>query len=652
MTRTLWQVACFAVAWLCLCAAQAREPVDLDTFLRDDTFETLKISPDGKHYAATVQAEDRMQLLVLERDGGKIVTTAAGRKHSAIADFWWVGDDRIVLSTGETEGSRDEAWLTGELYGFKIGDTRSKMLFGDTAAHGRAMRIGESRYRQMASLIDTLPDDPEHVLIRTWSAQETPVTRVFRMDVQTGGLKTVAEAPLRRSSFTIDGKGVVRFAHGADDHNVRKLYYRASNADDWSLVNDEAVSGRLMTPLGFSADGGIAYLEVTQPAGPNTIEAWDPQTRERQLVLRDPVVDPLNILYDNDGRTPIGARYMSGGMQLRFFDENAPIARVYRALEKAARGSAVSISSFTSDNRHAMVRVWSDRDPGAYLLADFANPGLSPVFTRMAWLKRAQIAPTRAVDLAARDGVALHGYLTTPTGAGSARLPTVVMPHGGPFGVFDRWDFDDETQLLAAAGYAVLRVNFRGSGNYGQKFEHSGAREWGGTMQDDVTDATRWLIEQKIADPEKICIYGASYGAYAALMGAAREPALYACAAGYVGVYDLPQMQRDDKRYADWLGNWNSDWIGDRKSLAARSPVNLADRIKVPVFLAAGGQDTIAPIAHTRGMEKALRKHGVAVETLYYDSESHGFVTRPHREAYYRQLLAFLARHLGGVTAR
>jgi dipeptidyl aminopeptidase/acylaminoacyl peptidase len=526
------------------------------------------------------------------------------------------------------------------------------VLFGDASAQGQSTRIGESEYRQMAALIDTLPDDPDNVLIRTWSAEETPRTRVFRMNVQTGGLKTVAEAPLRRSVFTVDGKGVVRFANGADDRNVSKLYYRDSDVDDWSLVNDEAVSGRLMTSLGFSADGSIAYLEVTQPDGPNTIEAWDPRTRERKLVLRDPDVDPLNVLYDSDGRTPIGARYMSGGMQLRFFDENAPIARVYRALEKAARGSAVSISSFTSDNRHAMVRVWSDRDPGAYFLADFANPGLSPVFTRMAWLKRAQIAPTRAVELAARDGVALHGYLTTPTGAGSALQPTVVMPHGGPFGLFDRWDFDGETQLLAAAGYAVLRINFRGSGNYGQAFERSGAREWGGIMQDDVTDATRWLIEQKIADPEKICIYGASYGAYAALMGAAREPALYACAAGYVGVYDLPQMQRDAKRYAAWLGNWNSDWIGDRKTLAARSPVNLADRIKIPVLLAAGGQDAIAPIAHSRDMEKALRKHGVAVETLYYDSEGHGFVTRPHREAYYRQLLAFLARHLDGVAAR
>jgi dipeptidyl aminopeptidase/acylaminoacyl peptidase len=229
----------------------------------------------------------------------------------------------------------------------------------------------------------------------------------------------------------------------------------------------------------------------------------------------------------------------------------------------------------------------------------------------------------------------------------------VLMPHGGPFGIFDGWQYDRDAQMLAAAGYTVMQVNYRGSGNYGWAFQTAGARQWGGAMQDDLTDATRWAVEQGHADASRICIYGASYGGYAALMGVAKEPSLYRCAAGYVGVYDLPMMQRQDGRKRRSLGNWSRDWVGeDMAALAAASPNRLAERITVPVFLAAGGEDEIAPVEHTRMMEAALRKAGVPVESLYYDTEGHGFYTEPHQREYYTRLLAFLSRHLGGDTAK
>jgi dipeptidyl aminopeptidase/acylaminoacyl peptidase len=171
-------------------------------------------------------------------------------------------------------------------------------------------------------------------------------------------------------------------------------------------------------------------------------------------------------------------------------------------------------------------------------------------------------------------------------------------------------------------------------------------------MQDDVTDATRWAISQGHADPARVCIYGASYGAYAAMMGAAREPGMYRCAAGYVGVYDLPMMHTTGDIQRSGSGStYLKEWLGSPKDVAEVSPVNLADRIKVPVFLAAGGEDERAPIQHTKRMEAALQKAGVPVESLYYSSEGHGFYTDPHRREYYGKLLAFLSRSLGGRTA-
>jgi dipeptidyl aminopeptidase/acylaminoacyl peptidase len=343
---------------------------------------------------------------------------------------------------------------------------------------------------------------------------------------------------------------------------------------------------------------------------------------------------------------------MHDGVRTRFFDDNLATARMRRSLEKALPGSAVSVTSFTRDGKVALLHVSNDRMPGDYALYNTETRTVSGIFAQREWFDPQRTAATRLVSLRARDDTALHGYLTLPHGSAGKGLPLVVVPHGGPFAVFDEWGFDDEAQMLAEAGYAVLRVNYRGSGNYGRKFRHLGARQWGGTMQDDLTDATRWAIDEGIADRSQICIYGASYGGYAALMGAAKEPELYRCAAGYVGVYDLVAMHRDDSRHARWWKNWVNEWVGERDTLASKSPTELASRIKAPVFLAAGGADPRAPIAHSKKMERALRSAKVPVETLYFDSEGHGFTTESHRRAFYTQLLAFLSRHIGGAKAK
>ncbi len=189
-------------------------------------------------------------------------------------------------------------------------------------------------------------------------------------------------------------------------------------------------------------------------------------------------------------------------------------------------------------------------------------------------------------------------------------------------------------------------------GNYGRAHRDAGAQQWGAAMQDDLTDATRWAIETGIADPARICIYGASYGAYAALMGVAREPDLYRCAVGYFGVYDLELVHRDQSQGSRSGRTWAAEWMGARDTLASRSSVTLADRIKTPVFLAAGGQDERAPLVHSERMERALKRAGVPVETLYYPTEGHGFYTEPHRREFYTRLLAFLSTHLGGAVAK
>ncbi|RZK98577.1 MAG: S9 family peptidase, partial [Rubrivivax sp.] len=287
-----------------------------------------------------------------------------------------------------------------------------------------------------------------------------------------------------------------------------------------------------------------------------------------------------------------------------------------------------------------------------FYLFDTETKKAGYLLSRRGWVDPEKMARVKPVEFKARDGLAMRGYLTLPPGKGERNLPLVINPHGGPFGIYDTWSHDTDPQILAAAGYAVLQVNYRGSGNYGRSFNQSGAQQWGLAMQDDLTDATRWAIAQGIADPGRICIYGGSYGAYAALMGVAKEPDLYRCAVGYVGVYDLVKLSAQESRESKRLNTWTSEWMGSGEKLAPVSPNRLANQIKVPVFLAAGGEDETAPIDQSQGMEAALKKAGVPVETLYYKTEGHGFYDVEHRTEYYRRLLAFLSHNLGGSTAK
>lgn len=631
--------------------ATPRATVDVDAYVRRDGYGRMKISPDGLYYAATVQGEDRGGLVILRRSDKKVVAGATGAKHSLVDEFWWVRDDLVVLSTAERIGSRDQPYPTGALFALGIDGSRVRMLAGSKLDAG-AVRITATPTWEMTTLIDTLPADPEQVLVAAWDAGVSPLTRIEKLDVRNGKRSRVATAPVRRATFVTDVGGQVRFADGAGDDNSRKLFHRADDAGEWVLVNDEGQSGHQESALGFAADGVTAYLGVTQPDGPDAVVAWNTRTGVRSQVQRDPVVDPYARVRARDGRTLIGMQYMGDTVRTRLFDEGSATARMYLALARAFPGAAVNVTSYTRDGALALVQVWNDRTPADTYLFDTAAMTAQGVYVSREWFDPRTLATARPVTLQARDGQALHGYLTPPRDAGATGpWPTVVLPHGGPFGVFDQLEFDDDVHLLSGAGYAVLRVNFRGSGNYGIGFRRAGAREWGGRMQDDLTDATRWAIAQGHADATRICIVGASYGGYAALVGAAREPSLYRCAVGYVGVYDLEAMHREDARAARWLRTWADEWVGERGTLADRSPVHMASQITVPVLLVAGGEDRVAPIAHSRRMERALRDAGKPVETFYVASEGHGFYADANRREYLVRLLAFLGRHLGGRTA-
>jgi dipeptidyl aminopeptidase/acylaminoacyl peptidase len=642
---------------LALCAAMSGLPawagVDVDSYARKDKFDQIKISPTGEYFAASVPLEDRTVLAIMRRSDNKFMGVMRMWQNSHVAAFHWATPRRVLVSVAEKDGELERPQFTGELFAMDADGTKAEALVGyrvDDGGAGTLIKPKEGNDRLWAFPVDMPPTEGKQVLVSVQPYSADPYSTAELLDLYTGRRNKVATAPVRNAEFQVDNQGVVRFVTGSNSDNVRKLYYRSGNDAKWELLSQEH-DGRFEFPVGFSEDDRIAFLQVEKAEGPDAIVALDLATRERKTVLQDDDVDPGEIIYRNGTRIPEGAYFMDGKLRAAFLDEGSAQAKLHRSLEAAFPDQSVVITSQTSDGRLALVKVSSDRNPGDFYLFDTVAKKASYLLARRDWIDPEAQGLVQPVQLQARDGMALHGYLAVPHGSSGKGLPLVVMPHGGPYGIRDEWAFDEQVQVLAAAGYAVLQVNYRGSSGYGRAFQAAGAREWGRKMQDDVTDATRWAAAQGIADGNRVCICGASYGGYAALMGVAKEAGLYRCAVGYVGIYDLPKMQADDARESRRFGNWSAEWVGDRESLGTVSPNRLAERINVPVLLVAGGEDKVAPIEHSRLMERALREAGKPVETFYLDTEGHGFYKEEHRREFYARLLAFLSRYLGGEVA-
>src|SRR5690606_24044620 len=271
----------------------------------------------------------------------------------------------------------------------------------------------------------------------------------------------------------------------------------------------------------------------------------DAETDELTLLSGNDNVEPYSHLYSSDGRELLAVRYLDGLPETDFINTEHPEVLTYAGLMNAFPDHAVAFAGISRDGRFVLAHVYSDVDPGTYYLFDRQTNQAKFLLAARSWIKPEQMSPMRAISFTARDGTRVHGYITIPRNSDGRNLPLIMNPHGGPHGPRDVWGFNPEVQFLANRGYAVLQVNFRGSGGYGNGFERMGYRNWGTSMVDDMTDGGEWAVAEGIADPSRICTYGASYGGYAALQSVVREPERYRCTIGYVGVFSLPLMFRD-----------------------------------------------------------------------------------------------------------
>lgn len=625
-----WIVAALLAVVSLPVVAQAPRPYEIADFVREDKFREVAVSPKGTYVAIAVPEGDRTVMYILKTGESRPLTRVdVSARKSHVYDIYWVSDHRLLYSVAVKDQLDERPARTGETWAIEA-DGRKRVRIG--GFYG-------------VRVIDTLEDDDDHIIATIYTGGDG-FTKMSRLDVYGGADQRLAEAPIRYGWFMADSKQEARFAGGEDKQDLQRLYWRRPGSDKWELLNEQAVSGVTMSPLGMSADDRIAYVRTEEKDGPDSVLAFDVETGTSKRIVRDEFADPTSLIHAIGKRTPIGVLYAGATPRYVYFDPDSDEAKAHQRLQKAFPGLVVTTSNYTTAKREVLVYTYGDREPGGYYVMNLDTRKVSPMMFAADWLDPERLAPTRDLSFRARDGRRIPVYLTLPPGGDGKRLPLVVHPHGGPYAA-DTWGYDPDVQVLAAHGYAVLQVNFRGSTGYGLAHEVAGYKQWGLAMQDDLTDATRWAIEQGVADPDRICIYGASYGGYASLMGVAKEPALYKCAIGQVGVYDLARMRSDDSLGNDYLRRYHERVMNDG-DLASVSPSRLAGKIKVPVFISSGDLDERVPIRQSEMMEAALKSAGVPVETLYFKTEGHGIYKREHRAEFYARLLNFLHANIGG----
>ena len=599
--------------------------IPLADFLDSGSFGSLELSPDGAYYAATVPMGDRTVLVILRRSDMKQTAVVSLEKKGHVAGFEWINPRQVVYTVATKTGSLDAPVMNPFLY---VVD----------AEGGNARAVDK---RLSMRLWDELREEEDVILVGGDRG-------VGRLNVRTGKFEpTRLNSPLHSETWHLDTAGKLRLVEGFTAQELYPRLYLHDAQGKWKPVNIENVSGETIYVSGFSADNRSAYLQVEQKTGTDGFYRLDLETLERTLVMRNDRVDISRILTSPVTGAVIAVVYLDGKPRVEYVDPQDRHAKELMKLSRAFPGSYVYPTSYTKDGTEAVYFVSSDVNSGEYYLVDHANGKAHFIAASSEKLDPRLMSPMEPFRFKARDGLELEGFLTRPKSWPAGKPgPLVVIPHGGPKGIYDRWGFDSEIQLLASRGFAVLQLNFRGSGNYGKQFRNLGNRQWGRKMQDDLTDATRWAIEQGHATSGRICIYGASYGAYAAMMGLAREPDLYACGIGNVGVYDMPQLYREEAIGTRYGQEYMDEALG-KNDLAAISATALAHRIRAPVLLGAGGEDYTAPVSHTRSMRRALEKARLPVETIIYPKEGHGYYDLANRTDWAKRVLAMLDRTIG-----
>ena len=599
--------------------------IPMEDFFKNPEKTSVQISPNGEYLSWMEPWESRMNVHVKNMKTGEIKRLTSATKRSI---YWyiWASDERLVyiMDKGGDENTR--------LYGV---DLDGSNLIDFTPFE-----------KVKCDIVDDLEDDPKHIIFQM-NKRNPEIFDIYRLNIVSGEMTEIAENPGNISSWITDHDGKLRLATTTDGVNTGILY-RETEESEWKEIASYNFK-ESSAPLFFTFDNKSIYVSSNMGRDKSAIFEYDLSTgKEGKLIFEHPEVDVHYLMHSKKRKVITGAYYVTDKRHFHFFDDIRE--KIQNFMDEKFPEYENGVTSFNKDETKCVFYSGSDRTYGTYYYLDLITWEITKLFDLAPWLKEEEMSEMKPIEYTSRDGLKIHGYLTLPIGIEHKNLPIIINPHGGPW-ARDQWGFNPEIQFLANRGYAVLQMNFRGSTGYGRKFLELSYKQWGLTMQEDITDAVNWAIEKGIADPKKVAIYGGSYGGYATLMGIVKDPDLYAAAVDYVGVSNMFTFMKTIPPYwnqmREMLYEMAGDPVKDKELFEATSPALNADKIKTPLFVVQGANDPRVNINESDQMVDALKKRGVEVEYMVKDNEGHGFYNEENKFDFYRAMEKFLKKHIG-----
>lgn len=623
--RKSWVVfALFALLVSCEKVPQKAPLIPLEDFFRNPEKTAFQLSPNGEYFSYLAPWETRLNLFV-QKVGADSAVRITSETARDIAGYLWKGNNRL-LYLKDTGG--DENY---QLYGVNADGSDLKGL-----------TVFEKVRTQF---IDDLRDVENEVIVGL-NQRDATVFDPYRLNVVTGEMTMLAQNPGNITGWMTDHEGKLRLAFATDGVN-QTILYRETEEMPFAPVLTTSFK-ETVSPVLFTFDNKMVYALSNLGRDKNALVLFDVANgKEQEVIYETQEADIEGVDYSRKEKKLLSVTWTTDKNKHHFFDAEAEAVMTY--LKEQLPGYEVVLAGLTREEDKLIVRTYNDRSRGAYYFFDRNTKELTHLTDLTPWLKEEDLAEMKPISYTSRDSLTIHGYLTLPKGVKAEKLPVVINPHGGPW-ARDTWGFNPEVQFLANNGYAVLQMNFRGSTGYGRAFWEASFKQWGLTMQDDITDGVNWLIEQGIADPERIAIYGGSYGGYATLAGLTKTPDLYAAGVDYVGVSNMFTFMKTIPPYwkplLDMFTEMVGDPVKDSLMLAEVSPALHADKIVAPLFVAQGANDPRVNKAESDQMVEALKARGVDVEYMVKDNEGHGFHNEENRFDFYRAMITFLDKHL------
>ncbi len=586
-----------------------------------------RLSPDGKYLAYIAPNEQNVLQVWLRTVGQEDDQILTADKKRGIRIFFWTYNADQLIYMQDSDG--DENF---HLYLVNI--------------HSKSVRDLTPFQCVKAELVELEPKFPDQALVAL-NLNNPQKFDVYRINLTNGAVDFDTDNPGNIISWTADADFQVRAAIASTPDGGYDLLLRETTDKEWDVLRHWGLEEQ-GNSVSFSADGKTLYIEGSHDANAQRLLAVDLDTREETAIAQDEQYDVMGIVIQPVTRVIQAVSFYKDKQEWQVIDES--IAADFEAITKVRSGE-FSLISRDLEDKNWLLAYNTDDGPVYYYTYNRESKTSTFLFSNQPKLEGLQLASMQPISYEARDGLTIHGYLTTPVGIPSQNLPTILLVHGGPW-VRDTWGLDPEAQWLANRGYAVLQVNYRGSTGYGKAFLNAGNREWAAKMHDDLIDAVNWLREKGICDPQKIAIMGGSYGGYATLVGLTFTPEVFAAGVDIVGPSNLITLIETIPPYWEPLKAMLYHRVGNLETeaefLKSRSPLFFADKIQKPLLIGQGANDPRVKQAESDQIVNAMQQAGLPVKYVLYPDEGHGFARPENRLHFFAIAEEFLAKYLGG----